>query len=53
MRTQMGLIAGMLKESYQAETTPLPKENSRVSVSYSGLIVVIIAIVMIADDSFR
>jgi P-type Ca2+ transporter type 2C len=46
MRTQMGLIAGMLKEA-PAETTPLQKELARVG-RLLGLIVVIIAIVMIA-----
>ena len=46
MHTQMGLIAGMLKEA-PAETTPLQKELARVG-RLLGLIVVVIAIVMIA-----
>jgi Ca2+-transporting ATPase len=50
MRTQMGLIAGMLKEA-PAETTPLQRELSRVG-RLLGLIVVIIAIVMIATIVF-
>ncbi len=50
MRTQMGLIAGMLKEA-PAETTPLQRELSRVG-RLLGLIVVIIAIVMIASIVF-
>lgn len=50
MRTQMGLIAGMLKEA-PAETTPLQRELARVG-RLLGLIVVIIAIVMIATIVF-
>ncbi len=50
MRTQMGLIAGMLKEA-PAETTPLQRVLSRVG-RLLGLIVVIIAIVMIATIVF-
>jgi Ca2+-transporting ATPase len=50
MRTQMGLIAGMLKEA-PAETTPLQRELARVG-RLLGLIVVIIAIVMIACRVF-
>ncbi|HSE22929.1 MAG TPA: cation-translocating P-type ATPase [Pyrinomonadaceae bacterium] len=46
MQTQMGLIAGMLKEA-PTETTPLQKELARVG-RLLGLIVVVIAIVMIA-----
>ena len=46
MDTQMGLIAGMLKES-PPETTPLQKELARVG-RLLGIIVVIIAIAMIA-----
>ena len=46
MHTQMGLIAGMLKEA-PTETTPLQKELARVG-RLLGLIVVVIAIVMIA-----
>jgi Ca2+-transporting ATPase len=45
MQTQMGSIAGMLKEA-QEETTPLQKELDRVG-KLLGIIVVIIAIVMI------
>lgn len=50
MRTQMGLVAGMLKEA-PAETTPLQRELARVG-RLLGLIVVIIAIVMIASIVF-
>jgi Ca2+-transporting ATPase len=50
MHTQMGLIAGMLKEA-PAETTPLQRELSRIG-RLLGLIVVIIAIVMIATIVF-
>ena len=46
MQTQMGLIAGMLKEA-PAETTPLQKELHRVG-KLLGLIVIGIAVVMIA-----
>ncbi len=46
MQTQMGRIAGMLKEA-PAETTPLQKELARVGKLLS-IIVVVIAIVMIA-----
>jgi P-type Ca2+ transporter type 2C len=46
MRTQMGRIAGMLKEAPD-ETTPLQKELDRVG-KLLGLIVVVIAVVMIA-----
>jgi P-type Ca2+ transporter type 2C len=46
MQTQMGLIAGMLKET-PAETTPLQKELARVG-KLLGIIVVVIAVVMIA-----
>ena len=46
MQTQMGLIAGMLKEA-PAETTPLQKELARVG-KLLGIIVVVIAVVMIA-----
>lgn len=45
MQTQIGLIAGMLKET-EVETTPLQKELSRVG-KLLGLIVVVIAVVMI------
>jgi Ca2+-transporting ATPase len=45
MRTQMGQIAGMLKDA-PVETTPLQKELARVG-RLLGLIVVIIAVVMI------
>jgi Ca2+-transporting ATPase len=50
MRTQMGLIAGILKEA-PPETTPLQRELARVG-RLLGLIVVIIAIVMIATIVF-
>lgn len=46
MQTQMGHIAGMLKE-VPAETTPLQRELARVG-KLLGLIVVAIAVVMIA-----
>ncbi len=46
MQTQMGLIAGMLKEA-PTETTPLQKELARVG-KLLGLIVVVVAVVMIA-----
>jgi P-type Ca2+ transporter type 2C len=46
MHTQMGLIAGMLKEA-PAETTPLQKELARVG-KMLGIIVAVIAVVMIA-----
>ena len=46
MQTQMGRIAGMLKEA-PTETTPLQKELARVG-KLLGIIVVIIAVVMIA-----
>ena len=46
MQTQMGHIAGMLKEA-PAETTPLQKELARVG-KLLGIIVVVIALVMIA-----
>src|SRR5688572_6082635 len=46
MQTQMGRVAGMLKEAPQ-ETTPLQKELDHVGKRL-GLIVVIIAVVMIA-----
>jgi Ca2+-transporting ATPase len=46
MQTQMGLIAGMLKEA-PAETTPLQRELARVG-RLLGIVVVIIAVVMIA-----
>ncbi len=46
MQTQMGRIAGMLKEA-PAETTPLQKELDRVG-KLLGIIVVVIAVVMIA-----
>ena len=46
MQTQMGAIAGMLKEA-PAETTPLQKELARVG-KLLGTVVVVIAIVMIA-----
>jgi P-type Ca2+ transporter type 2C len=45
MRTEMGRIAGMLKEAPQ-ETTPLQKELDRVG-KLLGLAVVVIAVVMI------
>ena len=45
MQTQMGRIAGMLKET-TAETTPLQKELDRVG-KLLGIIVVVIAVVMI------
>ena len=46
MQTQMGRIAGMLKEA-PAESTPLQKELARVG-RLLGIIVVVIAVVMIA-----
>ena len=46
MQTQMGLIAGMLKET-PTETTPLQKELARVG-KLLAIIVVVIAVVMIA-----
>jgi Ca2+-transporting ATPase len=46
MQTQMGRIAGMLKEAV-AETTPLQKELARVG-KLLGIIVIAIAVVMIA-----
>jgi Ca2+-transporting ATPase len=46
MQTQMGLVAGMLKEA-PTETTPLQKELDRVG-KLLGIIVVVIAVVMIA-----
>src|SRR6185503_9693 len=46
MQTEMGRIAGMLKEA-PTETTPLQKELARVGRAL-GVVVVIIAIVMIA-----
>jgi P-type Ca2+ transporter type 2C len=46
MDTQMGLIAGMLKEA-PPETTPLQQELDRVG-RLLGIIVVVIAVVMIA-----
>ncbi|MGH9905989.1 MAG: cation-translocating P-type ATPase [Pyrinomonadaceae bacterium] len=46
MHTQMGLIAGLLKET-PTETTPLQKELARVG-RLLGIIVVAIAVVMIA-----
>ncbi len=46
MHTQMGRIAGMLKEAPK-ETTPLQKELARVG-KMLGIIVVVIAVVMIA-----
>ena len=46
MQTQMGRIAGMLKEAPQ-ETTPLQRELDRVG-KLLGIIVVVIAVVMIA-----
>jgi Ca2+-transporting ATPase len=46
MQTQMGRIAGMLKET-PAETTPLQKELARVG-KLLGMIVIVIAVVMIA-----
>ncbi|MGH7492331.1 MAG: cation-translocating P-type ATPase, partial [bacterium] len=46
METQIGRIAGMLKEA-PAETTPLQKELDRVG-KLLGIIVVVIAVVMIA-----
>ncbi|MDQ3649174.1 MAG: cation-translocating P-type ATPase [Acidobacteriota bacterium] len=45
MQTQMGLIAGMLKETPN-ETTPLQKELDRVG-KLLGIVVVVIAVVMI------
>src|ERR1700752_257379 len=45
MQTQMGLIAGMLKEA-PTETTPLQKELARTG-KLLGIIVVVIAVVMI------
>jgi Ca2+-transporting ATPase len=45
MQTQMGLIAGMLKDA-PTETTPLQKELARVG-KLLGIIVIIIAVVMI------
>src|SRR5687767_15001479 len=46
MQTQMGRIAGMLKEA-PADTTPLQRELGRVG-KLLGMIVVVIAVVMIA-----
>jgi len=46
MRTEMGRIAGMLKEA-PAETTPLQRELARVG-KILGLVVITIAVVMIA-----
>src|SRR4029078_6178702 len=46
MRTEMGRIAGMLKEAPQ-ETTPLQKELDRVGLLL-GRIVIVIAVVMVA-----
>ena len=46
MKTQMGLIAGMLKEA-PTETTPLQRELDRVG-RLLGIIVIAIAVVMIA-----
>jgi len=46
MQTQMGAIAGMLKDA-PAETTPLQEELARVG-KLLGIVVVVIAIVMIA-----
>ena len=46
MRTQMGRIAGLLRET-KTESTPLQKELARVG-RLLGMIVVIIAVVMIA-----
>src|SRR5688572_1114432 len=46
MQTQMGRIAGMLKEA-PADTTPLQRELDRVG-KLLGIIVVVIAVVMIA-----
>jgi Ca2+-transporting ATPase len=46
MQTEMGRIAGMLKET-PAETTPLQKELARVG-KMLGVVVIIIAVVMIA-----
>ena len=46
MQTEMGRIAGMLKEAPE-ETTPLQKELDRVG-KLLGIIVVVIAVVMIA-----
>ncbi len=46
MQTQMGLIAGMLRET-PTETTPLQKELARVG-KVLGFIVIAIAVVMIA-----
>jgi len=46
MQTEMGRIAGMLKEAPD-ETTPLQKELDRVG-KFLGIIVIVIAIVMIA-----
>ena len=49
MQTEMGRIAGMLKEAPD-ETTPLQKELDRVG-KLLGVIVVVIAVVMIATIS--
>ncbi len=46
MQTEMGRIAGMLKEA-PAETTPLQEELARVG-KLLGIIVIVIAVVMIA-----
>lgn len=46
MQTQMGQIAGMLKET-PVETTPLQKELARVG-KLLGIIVVVIAVVMVS-----
>ena len=47
MQTEMGRIAGMLKQTAPDETTPLQKELDRVG-KLLGIIVVVIAVVMIA-----
>jgi len=49
MQTQMGLIAGMLKEA-PTETTPLQKDSTVYRASCWDLVVVI-AVVMITHDA--
>ena len=51
MQTEMGRIAGMLKEAHRRRRRC--KRNSTASARLLGLIVVIIAVVMIVDDHSR
>ena len=51
MRTEMGRIAGLLKETPD-EPTPLQRELDRTG-KVLGLVVVAIAVVMIVDDRPR